>query len=599
MALWHMDIVWQDSDPCAMLEPMTYLIAAVLALAAGPILDAGTARRRRFVPVLDGLVMAALPGLIFLEFVPPAIGEGRWGVLVALTAGFLVPLVAEKSTPRAGNRTHRWALLAGLSGFVIHSALDGAALATLSASAAPSLPLAAVLHRLPVGVAVWWLVAKEIDRRAGIAALAGLVLATVGGYAFGDLAGRMAPDSGVLLLYQAAVGGSLVHVAIHRHGPPLTPADRRREGWGAILALALLLGVFVTGTDAGPHGPGSFLSRLYVLAAESAPALLLAYLCAGLLSAFLPQRSIRWMERGGGLSQAGRGMLIGLPFPVCSCGVVPLYRSLIQRGAPPAAAMAFLVATPELGLDAILLSIPLLGPQVTVLRLAVAALVAMLVGWWVGGRLKAAERAEELIISSGEGPGTLQRLTAALRTGTGEVVDHTAPWILLGLGIAALVTPFLESGWLGSLPPVADVLLFALLGFPTYVCAASATPLVAAFLATGLSPGAGIAFLITGPATNISTLGLVSSLHGRRAAIAFATVMVTLAVVSGVAINAAFGPLPVPSLEALTEEPPSLLQQVTLVLLAGLFLRSIARRGVRSFVGELREGLGWAHGGTG
>ena len=63
MALWHMDIVWQDSDPCAMLEPMTYLIAAVLALAAGPILDAGTARRRRFVPVLDGLVMAALPGL--------------------------------------------------------------------------------------------------------------------------------------------------------------------------------------------------------------------------------------------------------------------------------------------------------------------------------------------------------------------------------------------------------------------------------------------------------------------------------------------------------------------------------------------------------
>ena len=578
---------------------MTYLIAAVLALAAGPLLDAGTARRRRFVPVLDGLVMAALPGLIFLEFVPPAIGEGRWGVLVALTAGFMVPLVAEKSTHRAGNRTHRWALLAGLSGFVIHSALDGAALATLSASAAPSLPLAAVLHRLPVGVAVWWLVAKEIDRRAGIVTLAGLVFATVGGYAFGDLAGRMAPDSGVLLLYQAAVGGSLVHVAIHRHGPPLAPADRRREGWGAILALALLLGVFATGTDAGPHGPGSFLSRLYVLAAESAPALLLAYLCAGLLSAFLPQRSIRWMERGGGLSQAGRGMLIGLPFPVCSCGVVPLYRSLIQRGAPPAAAMAFLVATPELGLDAVLLSIPLLGPQVTVLRLAVAALVAMLVGWWVGGRLKAAERAEELIISGGEGPGTLQRLTAALRTGTGEVVDHTAPWILLGLGIAALVTPFLESGWLGSLPPVADVLLFALLGFPTYVCAASATPLVAAFLATGLSPGAGIAFLITGPATNISTLGLVSSLHGRRAAIAFATVMVTLAVVAGVAINAAFGPLPVPSLEALTEEPPSLLQQVTLVLLAGLFLRSVARRGVRSFVGELREGLGWAHGGTG
>ena len=405
----------------------------------------------------------------------------------------------------------------------------------------------------------------------------------------------MFSDSGALTLYQAAVAGSLVHVVVHQHGTATSPADRRREGWGAILALALLLAVFVIGADDGAGGAAGFVSRLYVLTAESAPALLLAYVCAGLLSAFLPQRSVRWMEKGGGISQSVRGMAIGLPFPICSCGVVPLYRSLIQRGAPPAAAMAFLVATPELGLDAVLLSIPLLGPQVTVLRLVTAALVAMLVGWWVGGRLKKAARAEEWIGTPGEEPSTRQRLVAALRTGTGDVVDHTAPWIVLGLGVAALVTPFLESGWLGSLPPVADVFLFALLGFPTYVCAASATPLVAAFLATGLSPGAGIAFLITGPATNISTLGLVGSLHGRRAAIAFAVVMVTLAVTAGVAINTAFGALPVPSLATLTEEAPSLLQQASLALLAGLFLRSVVRRGPRAFAGELREGLGWAH----
>ena len=215
------------------------------------------------------------------------------------------------------------------------------------------------------------------------------------------------------MLYQAAVGGSLVHVVVHQHGAATSPKDRRREGWGAVLALALLLVVFVFGADTGAGGPAGFLSRLYVFAAESAPALLLAYVCAGLLSAFLPQRSVRWMEKGGGISQSVRGMAIGLPFPICSCGVVPLYRSLIQRGAPPAAAMAFLVATPELGLDAVLLSIPLLGPQVTVLRLVTAALVAMLVGWWVGGRLKKAERAEEWIGSPGETPSVGQRLGRA------------------------------------------------------------------------------------------------------------------------------------------------------------------------------------------
>ena len=535
------------------------------------------------------------PGLVFLAFVPAAVGEGDWFVLAALLAGFLIPVAIERTSRGATRPIHRLALLAGLSGFVVHNGLDGAALATLPPDADPSFPMAVVLHRLPVGVAVWWLVTREIDRRAGIGALAALILATVGGYLFGVMVDGVVSDSAGLTLYQAAVAGSLVHVVVHRHGEATGPADSRREGWGAILALALLLAVFVIAADDGAGGPAAFVSRLYVLSAESAPALLLAYLFAGLLSAFLPQRSVRWMEKGGGVSQSVRGMAIGLPFPICSCGVVPLYRSLIQRGAPPAAAMAFLVATPELGLDAVLLSIPLLGPQVTVLRLVTAALVAMLVGWWVGGRLKKAVSAEERIDAPGETPGTLQRLGAALRTGTGEVVDHTAPWIVLGLGVAALVTPFLESGWLGSLPPVADVFLFALLGFPTYVCAASATPLVAAFLATGLSPGAGIAFLITGPATNISTLGLVSSLHGRRAAIAFAVVMVTLAVTSGIAINTAFGALPVPSLATLIEEAPSLLQQASLVLLMGLFLRSVVRRGPRAFAGELREGLGWAH----
>ena len=574
---------------------MPYLIAALAALAAGPLLDAGAGHRRGFVPVLDGLSRTAIPGLVFLAFVPAAVAGREWGILVALLGGFLIPVLAERTSRRATRPTHRLALLAGLSGFAIHAALDGAALATLPAGAPPSFPLAVVLHRLPVGVAIWWLVAREIDRRAGVAALAALVLATVGGYVFGGAVAGMVSDSGALMLYQAAVGGSLVHVVVHQHGAATSPTERRREGWGAVLALALLLAVFVIGADTGASGPAGFLSRLYVITAESAPALLLAYVCAGLLSAFLPQRSVRWMEKGGGISQSVRGMAIGLPFPICSCGVVPLYRSLIQRGAPPAAAMAFLVATPELGLDAVLLSIPLLGPQVTVLRLVTAALVAMLVGWWVGGRLKKAERAEEWIGSPGKTPSVGQRLAGALRTGTGDVVDHTAPWIVLGLGVAALVTPFLESGWLGSLPPVADVFLFALLGFPTYVCAASATPLVAAFLATGLSPGAGIAFLITGPATNISTLGLVSSLHGRRAAIAFAVVMVTLAVTAGVAINTAFGALPVPSLATLTEELPSLLQQVSLALLAGLFLRSVVRRGPRAFAGELREGLGWAH----
>jgi uncharacterized membrane protein YraQ (UPF0718 family) len=356
----------------------------------------------------------------------------------------------------------------------------------------------------------------------------------------------------------------------------------------------LLLVAVLPDLEAG-EGPVPFLERLYVLSAESAPALLLAYLFAGLLSAFLPSASIRWLGNGGSLGQAGRGMLVGLPFPICSCGVVPLYRTLVSKGAPPAAAMAFLVATPELGLDAVLLSIPLLGPDVTVLRLVTAGAAALLVGWWVGGRLEAQPLAHE----QGEAPqsrGDMRaRLRSALSTGTGEIVDHTAPWILLGLAVAALVAPWIEGGWLAELPSPVAVILFAALGFPTYVCAASATPLVAALLAAGLSPGAGIAFLITGPATNLSTLGILSSLHGKRAAAAFAATLVAFAVAAGLTIDLVFTSLDVPTLAELIEETPSTLQVICLLGLLLLFGASVARRGVRRFAAEIAEGLGWKH----
>ena len=90
------------------------------------------------------------------------------------------------------------------------------------------------------------------------------------------------------------------------------------------------------------------------------------------------------LARGGTFQQSLRGVAFGLPLPVCSCGVLPLYESLIRRGAPVAAAMAFFVATPELGLDAVLLSFPLLGESLTVARVVSAFIVALAVGVAVG-----------------------------------------------------------------------------------------------------------------------------------------------------------------------------------------------------------------------
>ena len=575
---------------------MSYLLIALAALALGPLVLNGLRDRPGLASALDGFVVVSITGLVFLHFVPQAIEQQNLAVLACLAVGFLAPVVLERLTRNHHDRVDRWGLVLGLTGLGVHAALDGAALGTAEAggTGAPFV-LAIILHRLPVGIGVWWLATTVVGRRGGIVALGSLMTATAIGFFIGSAATELHGAMGPVELYQALVGGALVHVVMHA-GHSHRVADKPwAEGWGALAALALILLVALLPEAGSADGPYGFLTRLYVLTAESAPALLLAYVFAGLLSAFLPSASIRWLGKGGPVTQAGRGMLVGLPFPICSCGVVPLYRTLIAKGAPPAAAMAFLVATPELGLDAVLLSIPLLGPDVTVLRLVTAAAAALLVGWWVGGKLQAHTRSDDQQQDREAASGMGNRLRSALATGTGEIVDHTAPWIILGLGVAALVAPWLEGGWLAELPSPIAIVLFAALGFPTYVCAASATPIVAALLAAGLSPGAGIAFLITGPATNLSTLGVLTSLHGRRAALAFAGTLVAFAISAGLAIDWIFDSLDVPTLAELTEETPSTIQVAALIGLVILFGASVARRGIRRFVGEISEGLGWKH----
>jgi len=333
-----------------------------------------------------------------------------------------------------------------------------------------------------------------------------------------------------------------------------------------------------------------FVARFLALAFRSAPALLLAYFIAGLMNGFLPASSIRWMRKGGSWSQALRGMAVGLPFPICSCGVVPLYRTLVERGAPPAAAIAFLVATPELGVDAVLLSIPLLGGQMTVLRVVAAALVALVVGALVG-KYMAGRPVEVRAGVEPEDPGGPRggwiRLRSGLTASFGEGLDKTAPWILLGLVVAAALAPVLESRWLESIPRALQVPMFALAGIPMYVCASGATPLVAVLLFGGASPGAALAFLLTGPATNVTTFGVLSGLYGKRPALVFSLCMILSPVLLGYLTNWILPEVSSLVREHFHKESFSGVELLSLIVLALAFLFSIVRRGPRRFLSEI------------
>ena len=538
---------------------------------------------------LDGFVLTSVAGIVLADVLPHALGEsGMWAVPLVLL-GLIGPSLAEKGLHRAAERVHALALLLGMAGLVLHATLDGVALA--GGDTHPQLAMAVLLHRLPEGLTIWWLLRPTYGKAIAALALGLVGAATVLGMWAGP---TMVPDGMAIGLIEALVAGSLLHVVVHRPHPLVHlgqgPRGRLAGGFGGLLGAAvviLLLSHDPDGHDAHVAAVAASFEHLFL---ESAPALLLAYLAAGLVQAMLPAASTAWMRRGGALSQALRGVLFGLPLPICSCGVVPVYRSLVTRGVPAAAGLAFLVATPELGLDAIWLSWPLLGGRMTLARVVAAVLVAVGVGWLVGRNMPLThEEQAQTAMPRKDGHAWPQRLWQGLKLGFGEIVDHTAPWLLLGLALAALAEPELQAGLLEHLPKGWDVPLFALLGMPLYVCASGATPLVAVLVGHGVSPGAGLAFLLMGPATNISTFGVLARLHGTPVALRFGAAMAVLSIAAGYACNLALGAYTVP-LAAATEHGLVFWLEVTAaILLALLFGASVLRQGARGFFAQVLE----------
>lgn len=592
--------------------PLLMLFLSLAALLSGPVLFPFFHARRHLYRLLDGFVVVVISGIVMVEILPEVLAHNAAGGILLLGLGLLGPTILERVFHRAARQVHRTALMIGVMGIIGHAFVDGIAMYELPDSGdyrQSMLGLGIILHRIPVGLTLWWLLMPRYGKAIGFAGLIVMMVGTVGGYYFGTEMGHMVVGDGALL-FQAFVAGAILHVVIHRPHESHVPIEekpavasrffhRRAEGIGNLIGLIVVVGIVALDPHEGGHGDLAVFYEetgriFWGLALESAPALLLAYLIGGMMSSFLPGASIRWMQRGPALVRSVKGVVVGLPLPICTCGVLPLYRTLIKRGAPPTAAMAFLIATPELGFDALLISIPLLGGDMTVVRLVAAGVIALAVGWAVG---RWAERGISPIASgdvseeASEQRSLKERIRSGLSEGFGGLVDDTAPWILLGILIAALAQPLLGQGWLQQLPDGAEVLLFALLGLPVYVCASGATPIVAVMLINGISPGAALAFLLTGPATNVSTYGILAQVHDRKTALLFGLMTTGMAVSLGMIVNLLQPYLTLLTAAELDLDHAGLLQLISLILLLTIFAVSLLRQGARAFVGEITSGF--------
>jgi len=590
---------------------LTELIVCLFALALGPLLYQLSNARFQSYAFLDGFVLVAVGGLVLLEILPrTVISIGVPAVAVAVL-GFLLPHFVEHrlgSLP-VSPRT----ILSGLIilGLIVHQLLDGAALQvpdpeghlhTLS-----TLGIAVILHQVPKGFLLWELAKKARGSLAAVVVIAGLLAATVAGYLVGKpVLNLLAHHS--LDYFQAFVGGGLLHVVVHHVSLGVEGEPRSvRAFWSgagalaAVASFAFLPEVHIL--EEGPRflepvsqGTLDFRTTFLHLALESAPPILLGFLTAGLIQALIPAGPLLWFRGRNRFSEALRGIVLGIPLPVCSCGVTPIYHTLIHRGVPAAAAIAFLIATPEIGVDSFFLSLSLLGWKVTVIRLAMAFTVAFFASSILAGLyrkvlpaegLPPEEDIEERLLSR---DGTLKKFGRALHYAFGELVDDIGVWLVAGLALAALAEPYLNPSWFLGLPQGLDVVFMALVGLPVYVCASGATPLAAVLLSKGISTGAVLAFLITGPTTNVTTLGILSRLHGWRRAMALPVTLFVLCVAIGVGINAVAPHLQERTVQEITSEPHGFLEATSAIFLSLLLALSILRLGPRRFLGKIGGG---------
>jgi len=531
-------------------------------------------------------VRISVAGLLLLYVLPQSLALSGWPTVGLFAAGLFLPMIIHGLLKAQERKTVNWEVGLGLAGLALHTFLDGIALHPIGdASEGHSLAFAVVLHRVPVGLAVWWLMRPRIKAATAVFVL--IIASTLLGE---FMVGHFSWESTQWMSsFQAFMAGALLHVVIGHSFQsahiPKRPYENFFSGAGGLVAIGLLL--------VAAHKTSTVGQDFLQLAKESAPALLAASLTVALAKAFLPIRLVDFFRGGGRLSQSLKGTIAGLPVPICSCGVIPLYKGLIQAGTPKSAAISFLIASPEIGWASMLLSISLLGAPMTALRVAGAALLAIILGVALGTKTK--QRAER--------PKTTEKQqTSSLREsfayGFGDLVDTTAPWILLGLGVAAFARPLLEGAWLASLPAGLDVIAAAIVGMPIYVCASGSTPLIAVLLAAGLSPGAAIAFLLTGPATNLTTFGVLKKMHGARTALVFSIGMPILAIGLGISANAW---LPAIKFVAgdLHHHPGAVSMNNPsgwcLLILVGVYCASLLRQGVTGFLGHVVTPLGEEH----
>lgn len=267
-----------------------------------------------------------------------------------------------------------------------------------------------------------------------------------------------------------------------------------------------------------------YWDALVLMTAEMAPYLLLGFLIAGILHAFVPRTLYSKHLAKPGLKSVVKAAALGIPLPLCSCGVIPTTVGLRREGASRGACTSFLIATPQTGIDSIAATYSLMGLPFAIVRPLAALITAIFGGWLVNKHADKDDATEgndssvsERTHVEAEEAGLLQRVKEALDYAFVEMMEDVGKWLVVGLLIAALITVAVPDEWLAALHDykLLNMLIVLAIAIPMYVCATGSIPIAVSLMAKGLTPGAGLVLLMAGPAVNTASMLVIGKTFGK------------------------------------------------------------------------------------
>lgn len=288
----------------------------------------------------------------------------------------------------------------------------------------------------------------------------------------------------------------------------------------------------------------------------SSPYILLGLVVSGFIRSFLNPTIIAKYLGANTIGSVVRAALLGVPLPLCSCGVVPTAIALRQQGASRGAVLTFLITTPESGVDSIAMTYALIDPIMAAFRPIAAFLSGIVAGTidvLIGDHHKTVYPKHNDDCCAADTPQLRlpprtplrQRLKEGFYFSFVTLLNDIGLWFLAGVLIAGVINYWIPAAvveqYLGG--GMQSMVIVLVVSIPLYICAAEATPIAAALMMKGMSPGAALVLLMAGPATNIASLIVLSRFLGKGAMTIYLLTIAGMSLAMGYSLNAIYAAL--------------------------------------------------------